>query len=636
MPIKPITLALLFSITAPIARAQCTGSIDLGPDTTLCAGDSLVLDAGEGFLTYNWNNGAGSEQLFTATATGLYTCVAGLVDTTINLVVNGDFSAGATGFSSGYVPGTGGEWGLLTNEGEYAVVANGADAHNNFAPCADHTGGGSNMLVVNGAGQANVPIWCQTINVVPGTDYAFSAWLVTMISENPAVLQFTINGNPIGQPLEAPFATCEWNQFHAVWNAGASTSAQICITNQNTILSGNDFALDDITFHPFCTFTDTVEVVFTPAPAPDLGPDQTLCSTDPFTLDPGVPGADSYLWNDGLATTPELVITAQGWYWVEVTTAGCTGTDSVWIGMIDLPGVDLGPDLDLCEGDTVTLAPGVLATHLWHDGSNGPTWTGWATAEVWAQVSSGPCTASDTVMVVFHPVPAPDLGTDQNVCGDGPVPLDPGVAGDSYDWNNGQAHDAQWEATATGWYHVSVTAHGCTGTDSVHIELVPVPVVDIGGDRTLCVGDSVVLVAGPAGGDYLWHDGSTGATWTGWASAETWVVVTEGFCSAEDQAMVTFEECVPVVDMPNVFTPNGDGDNPLFTPVHIAGIGSLSIEVFNRWGQLVFSSTSPNFGWNGRTVGGSAAPEGTYFWVLRYEGIKGDAGAQQGVVTLLR
>ena len=72
----------------------------------------------------------------------------------MNLITNGNFNAGFAGFTSDYIPGTGGPFGLLSSEGQYAVSTNASLTHTNFANCPDHTGGG-NMLVVNGAGDTN-------------------------------------------------------------------------------------------------------------------------------------------------------------------------------------------------------------------------------------------------------------------------------------------------------------------------------------------------------------------------------------------------------------------------------------------------------------------------------------------------
>lgn len=398
---RRITLATaLLSLLA--AHAQpCAGGIDLGQDLTLCDGQTVVLTPGTGYLSYLWTGGTTGSSLMVG-APGVYYCTVQQLDAASNLVVNGDFSAGAAGFTSGYVPGTGGTWGLLSNEGQYAVASNASATHNNFPPCTDHTGGG-NMMVVNGAATAGIPVWCQSTAVAPNTSYAFSAWLSTMVAENPAVLQFTINGQPLGNTFTAASATCQWNQFYQIWASGSNTTAQICITNQNTFASGNDFALDDISFTPFCNYTDSVAVTVNPYPEPDLGPNQLICGPGTVVLDATTPLVDTYTWNDGLATGPQLAVTTSGTYWVNVLNGACFGRDSVDVTFLPQPSVDLGPDRAACVGDSVVLFAGALdADYLWHDGSMMNSWTGYTSGEAWVQVTQGPCFAADTVMIAIN------------------------------------------------------------------------------------------------------------------------------------------------------------------------------------------------------------------------------------------
>ncbi|HNA31847.1 MAG TPA: PKD domain-containing protein, partial [Flavobacteriales bacterium] len=80
------------------------------------------------------------------------------------------------------------------------------------------------------------------------------------MAASPALLQFSINGSPLGNIFAAPGGTCNWQQFFQLWNSGSNSSATICIVNQNTTLGGNDFALDDILFAPTCMVKDTVTV----------------------------------------------------------------------------------------------------------------------------------------------------------------------------------------------------------------------------------------------------------------------------------------------------------------------------------------------------------------------------------------
>lgn len=91
--------------------------------------------------------------------------------------------------------------------------------------------------------------------------------------------------------------------------------------------------------------------------------------------------------------------------------------------------------------------------------------------------------------------------------------------------------------------------------------------------------------------------------------------------------------------VPNAFTPNGDGDNDHFVPV-INDITNYTFQIFSRWGELIFSSSEPGEGWDGRTLSGTDVGVGVYVWELRYTQITETGEAQdfsrQGMVNLIR
>ncbi|MCB0514433.1 MAG: gliding motility-associated C-terminal domain-containing protein [Chitinophagales bacterium] len=240
------------------------------------------------------------------------------------LITNGDFSDGSVGFTSQYAKVDT----ALIAQGVYRIEANGKAANPSWQDCTDHTQGDASgaMLCVNGSTEVNVQVWCQTVNVSTQTSYAFSAWLQTMVNINPAILQFSVNGEVIDQPFQASATACEWAQFYAVWESGSNTTAEICIVNQNTVSFGNDFALDDISFRELCSVSDSVRV--SPETANlSLGDDFYLCDGDVEILNGGT--ASAYLWSDG-STGASLSISQPGTYWVEITSAsGCMASDTV-------------------------------------------------------------------------------------------------------------------------------------------------------------------------------------------------------------------------------------------------------------------------------------------------------------------
>ena len=73
----------------------------------------------------------------------------------------------------------------------------------------------------------------------------------------------------------------------------------------------------------------------------------------------------------------------------------------------------------------------------------------------------------------------------------------------------------------------------------------------------------------------------------------------------------------PRYELPNAFTPNSDGDNDVFIPYPYCFIDRIEIQIFNRWGELVFQSMDPNINWDGTNQAGDDLPVGTYYYKCR-------------------
>lgn len=360
--------AVLLSYTG---FGQCGPSfvpLNLGNDTTLCQGQSLSIGATSTYDTYLWNTG-NMNPTITVTNPGTYTLNVSTLGQ--NLVVNGNFSQGNTGFTSNYVYGTGGAWGLLSNEGQYAIAANANQTHNNFANCWDNTVGNNtgSMMVVNGSSVPNAVIWQQTITVTPNTNYQFSAWGASVISANPGVLRFMINGVQVGAQLNLSSMLCNWQQFFVNWNSGANTTINIAIINQNVSNDGNDFAIDDISFRPVCTSSDNITIAVEPIPSANLGPDATICEGASITLGNTLNGA-SYLWNNG-QTSQTIDVNETGTYQVSVFSPnGCSASDQINITVEDQPNAGLGGQLLFCNNENQVnlldyLEPGIVNNGTW-------------------------------------------------------------------------------------------------------------------------------------------------------------------------------------------------------------------------------------------------------------------------------
>jgi len=291
-----------------IFSQDCDLSFSLGNDTVLNCNENLTLSAPPGY-TYNWSTGATTQDIQVSQA-GTYSCTIGAVDG--NVIINGDFSAGNTGFQSDYGYGSGGAYGLLSNEGEYALAANASDTHNNFAWCYDHTVGNATgqMIVVNGAALPDLRVWYQQVTVTPYTDYQFSMWGASVISESPAQLNVLIDGVQIGTTFSLPGMTCNWVNHNATWNSADNTSVEIAIVNQSTSSAGNDFVIDDISFSTVCLYTDEIEVTLPTNPVLTVPNDTTICGGDDITLTAisSIEGS-TFLWQPGGLEGSSITIT---------------------------------------------------------------------------------------------------------------------------------------------------------------------------------------------------------------------------------------------------------------------------------------------------------------------------------------
>jgi hypothetical protein len=166
-----------------------------------------------------------------------------------NLVANGDFSLGNTGFASDYNFTS-----INTSQNQYTVSSNPNTWNGAFlSPPTwfDHSPSTDNLsLLVNGSVTAGEDVWRESlVGLTPNTNYTLSAWATNLSpgnAPNPVLLQFFVNGTAVGSQFTVGPGAPNWQQFAALWNPGASTTATISIRDANTALEPNDFALDDI------------------------------------------------------------------------------------------------------------------------------------------------------------------------------------------------------------------------------------------------------------------------------------------------------------------------------------------------------------------------------------------------------
>ncbi|MFA5477240.1 MAG: PKD domain-containing protein, partial [Bacteroidales bacterium] len=292
-----------------------------------------------------------------------------------------------------------------------------------------------------------------------------------------------------------------------------------------------------------CTGTDSIQITFLPDPDITLGNDTLICYNDVVMLQAGA-GFDSYLWQDG-SQGQSLLVTQPGQYWVAVSNACGSGSDTINVNFTEPYDISLGNDTSFCYGHSITLDPGDgFDEYFWSTGAFSQTITATLGGTYWVQVTDTMgCTAMDSIYIdVFNDFEITIGSATQIICEGDYIFLNGPEGYQSYLWQDGSNGQSILADTA-GIYWLEVTdENGCAARDSM--ELIVRVIADfMVNDTVLCEGGEVVLQAPPDFVSYLWHDGSTGSSYTATHEGVFWVVVTDELgCTGSDSVTVTLFE----------------------------------------------------------------------------------------------
>ena len=283
------------------------------------------------------------------------------------LIVNGDFEQGNSFFRSDYYqkcnPG-------YLPQGAYCISNTSTQFYSTWTGCKDFKNSNGNFLVSDGASIPNQKIWCQTVNVEPNQEYAFSAWITTLISVNPPVMQFSINGKLLGEAFKSNDTPCKWEEFFQVWNSENENTAEICIVNQNIEGDGNDFAIDEISLKKTCIYEDSIKIKIDEPLKIDLGESPKICEGEFHKLEniETNPIKTTKKWSTS-ETTETIHIQSPGKYWLEITNEyNCKAKDSIEVLEYNSPISLLGNDTNICFAVSEFL-------ELYAGEANNITWT---------------------------------------------------------------------------------------------------------------------------------------------------------------------------------------------------------------------------------------------------------------------
>ncbi len=233
--------------------------------------------------------------------------------------------------------------------------------------------------------------------------------------------------------------------------------------------------------------------------------------------------------------------TSSGTYTTILTNAaGCDSTLTLNLTINPNPVVNAGADQSICSGTSVTLSATGASSYIWNNGiTNGGAFNPTATATYIVTGTSNGCIGTDQVTVTVNNLPNVNAGVDQSICSGTSVTLT-ATGATTYSWNNGVTNGVAFSPAATTTYTVTGTSNGCTGTDQVTVTLNNLPIVNAGIDQSICLGQSVTLVASGAT-TYTWDQNVTNGIAFSPTSTSTYTVTgTSNLgCTASDQVTVT-------------------------------------------------------------------------------------------------
>ena len=389
-------------------------------------------------------------------------------------------------------------------------------------------------------------------------------------------------------------------------------------------------------------------------PVVNLGNDTSFCIGSDLLLDAGS-GYSTYLWSTS-ESTQSILVNIAGKYWVDVSdVAACVGSDTVILSAN--PAYTFQVDTSTCKGDSVFV------------GGDFQTETGTYYDTLLTVLG---CDSIFITTLTIH-----DYLTsfrDTTICqGDsifleGDFQKEEGIYFDTI--NNANTCDSviMTDLTLTDYLTQIKEETICEG-DSVFLEGIyrkdegtyydtiinintcdsllitqlfvdPLPYVILGNDTSILEGDVLQLDATFLNADYLWQDGFNGAIYPASDSGWYWVEVTTHCGLATDSIFIDYLlDLNCFVTVPNAFSPNGDGKNDVFSPVLNCDASVYKLSIYNRWGQMVFTTADQEEGWDGG-ADKTSLPPGVYLWQLVYKiqiNInKFIDGAEKGTVTLVR
>ncbi len=575
-------------------------------DTTFCGTGSVVLDAAQPQATsYLWNTNATTSSITVNTIGWYYVDITTPCGTlrdsayvnavaplpSINLGSDTLFCAGQLTLDPGSYPNARYSW--STNDTSRTITVSQSGTYYVEVTNSCNTVTDTINVVVTGPPQ-----------MVLGNNVKFCG------------------GSTLNLNAQNPGCTYLWNNGDTTQNFSVTAAGKYWVTVTNA-----------------CgVITDTINVIVeNPLNSLHLGKDTAICMGDSILLDTQIPGVFTK-WKGG-SNMPSIYVKQTGDYWVEVSNSCGSWKDTVHVEVLDVPTFSLGGDTTICAaGGTLLLqAPQNMTSYLWKDGSTSPSFLATSAGKYWVTVANKCFSYTDTIIITEDFPISINLGPDTTLCYGETLELSANLQHQNFKWSNTNSSLPTQTVTESGAYWLSATNSCGVFSDTIYVEFEkPINTATI--DTTICDGDVATFDLSEITEDFTWYDGKKDKI-RQFDREGDYTITLNNQCGAFTRTYrVNLSYCECPFFVANAFTPNGDGNNDEFKVGHSCDLSEYNIQIFNRWGQMVYEGHNADEGWDG-TYNGTEAAVGIYTYRIAYKwyvyGVD-HVKEHTGTITLMR
>lgn len=299
----------------------------------------------------------------------------------------------------------------------------------------------------------------------------------------------------------------------------------------------------------------------------------------------------------------------------------------------------------VCSGESIILTASGANSYSWtHGTANGqsfvPDTSGIYTA---TGTTTNGCSSSGSIYITVNSNPIITIDNPIFVACEGDEIVYSALGANSYSWNNGITNGVGFiaQAGATTYTVIGTDVNGCVGTTQITLTVDVMPTAI--GEASVTTGVAPLVVNfdnfSINATSYFWDFGngststSSGMVETTYTTGNTYTVYLTAFngeCESTWSEQIDVESGEITIILPNVFTPNGDGQNDYYTIIS-ENVADISGTISNRWGNVIYSFNSPDFQWDG-----SDAVDGVYFISYNAKAIDGTQKQGQEFIHLQR